>query len=200
VDGFVLSRIDGTLGARDVVSLSPLPAEEVERSLFGLLCTGIICHVGDRRLTRPLARASQSRAEHDTAELPAVAPDAGGASRPAVPQAPDGVPETPPDVDEVRRLILQMRLALAHRDHYGVLGLGRQATVAEIERAHRGLVLFLNAETCDRPGLEDLQPQRQDLLARVEEAFQVLRDPGRRAAYHRQLAQRHTDGGGTREP
>jgi hypothetical protein len=41
-DGFVLSRIDGTLSAREVISLSPVPAEDTERSLFGLLCTGIV--------------------------------------------------------------------------------------------------------------------------------------------------------------
>jgi hypothetical protein len=41
-DGFVLSRIDGTLSAREVISLSPVPPEDTERSLFGLLCTGIV--------------------------------------------------------------------------------------------------------------------------------------------------------------
>jgi serine/threonine protein kinase len=41
-DGFVLSRIDGTLSAGAVISLSPVPPEDTERSLFGLLCTGIV--------------------------------------------------------------------------------------------------------------------------------------------------------------
>jgi serine/threonine protein kinase len=41
-DGFVLSRIDGTLSAREVISLSPVLPEDTERSLFGLLCTGIV--------------------------------------------------------------------------------------------------------------------------------------------------------------
>ncbi|HET8644973.1 MAG TPA: protein kinase, partial [Vicinamibacteria bacterium] len=36
-DGFLLSRIDGTLSAREVFQLIPLPHEDVERSLFGLL-------------------------------------------------------------------------------------------------------------------------------------------------------------------
>ena len=68
-DGFVLSRIDGTLSARDVISLSPVPPEDAERSLFGLLCTGIVDyekkHTTSR--TRPLpsqlesARRSRSK-------------------------------------------------------------------------------------------------------------------------------------------
>ncbi len=44
-DGFILSRIDGTLSAREVVSLIPLPPADTERSLFGLLCTGTVSYV-----------------------------------------------------------------------------------------------------------------------------------------------------------
>jgi hypothetical protein len=52
-DGFVLSRIDGTLSARELLSVIPLSPEDVERSLFGLLCTGILGHPDDRPRTRP---------------------------------------------------------------------------------------------------------------------------------------------------
>jgi curved DNA-binding protein CbpA len=41
-DGYILSRIDGTMTARAIVDLLPVPAEEVERSLLGLLCTGMV--------------------------------------------------------------------------------------------------------------------------------------------------------------
>src|SRR5207253_5996581 len=41
-DGFVLSRVDGTLTAREVFHLTPLPSEDTERSLFALLCTGAV--------------------------------------------------------------------------------------------------------------------------------------------------------------
>ncbi len=44
-DGFILSRIDGTLSAREVISLIPLPSADTERSLFGLLCTGTVDYV-----------------------------------------------------------------------------------------------------------------------------------------------------------
>jgi hypothetical protein len=50
-DGFVLSRVDGTLSAGQVVSLIPLPAEDTERSLFGLLCTGAVSYKKDPRTT-----------------------------------------------------------------------------------------------------------------------------------------------------
>ena len=41
-DGYLLSRVDGTLSAREVLQLIPLPAEETERTLFGLLCVGLL--------------------------------------------------------------------------------------------------------------------------------------------------------------
>lgn len=41
-DGFLLSRVDGRSSANEILKIIPLPAEEVERSLFGLLCTGFV--------------------------------------------------------------------------------------------------------------------------------------------------------------
>ena len=41
-DGFLLSRVDGTTSARQVVEMIPLPAEDTERSLLCLLATGAV--------------------------------------------------------------------------------------------------------------------------------------------------------------
>jgi tetratricopeptide (TPR) repeat protein len=41
-DGFVLSRVDGTLSARETEKMIPLPADDVRRSLLALLSTGIL--------------------------------------------------------------------------------------------------------------------------------------------------------------
>lgn len=41
-DGYVLSRVDGTLSAREILAIAPLQPEQVERSLLGLLCTGMV--------------------------------------------------------------------------------------------------------------------------------------------------------------
>jgi hypothetical protein len=42
VDGYVLSRVDGSLSANEVSLLIPLPVEQVHRSLFGLVSTGVV--------------------------------------------------------------------------------------------------------------------------------------------------------------
>jgi serine/threonine protein kinase len=61
-DGFILSRIDGTLSAREVVSLIPLPPADTERSLFGLLCTGTVDYLPESARARSPLPASSARA------------------------------------------------------------------------------------------------------------------------------------------
>jgi tetratricopeptide (TPR) repeat protein len=41
-DGYLLSRVDGTTTAREVLAIAPVPGEEAERSLFGLLSIGMV--------------------------------------------------------------------------------------------------------------------------------------------------------------
>jgi hypothetical protein len=49
-DGFVLSRADGRLSAREIMSIVPKDADAVQRALFGLLCLGFVRY-GSRRKT-----------------------------------------------------------------------------------------------------------------------------------------------------
>jgi hypothetical protein len=60
VDGYVLSRVDGTLSGREVIQITPLPPEDVQRSLFGLLSTGVLEYlaVPARPKTPPAERAA----------------------------------------------------------------------------------------------------------------------------------------------
>lgn len=45
VDGQLLSRVDGAMSAHTIIGTTPLPVEEVERSLLGLLFTGVVRYV-----------------------------------------------------------------------------------------------------------------------------------------------------------
>ncbi len=42
VDGYICSRVDGVLTAREILAITPVAAEQAERSLFGLLCIGML--------------------------------------------------------------------------------------------------------------------------------------------------------------
>lgn len=84
-------------------------------------------------------------------------------------------------------------------DYYGILGVGRDATRQEISHAYRAL---MRSHHPDMEGghadggnraMEDQSavtgnPGQGDELLRIMRAFHVLRDPGRRASYDRQLA------------
>jgi hypothetical protein len=41
-DGYILARADGSTTARSMFQASTLPAQDLERSLLGLLCTGVV--------------------------------------------------------------------------------------------------------------------------------------------------------------
>ena len=83
-DGFVLSRVDGTLSAREIEGMIPLPEEEVQRSLLGLLSTGIVEFDDDARRTREEKKSAPSPA------TPPIPPSPPGDEASAPP------PEKPP--------------------------------------------------------------------------------------------------------
>jgi serine/threonine-protein kinase len=80
-DGFVLSRVDGTLTAREVFHLTPLPAEDTERSLFALLLTGAV------EYRAPVARPGSPRTG-TRQEPPGSGPVAPAPSAPSPPSPP----------------------------------------------------------------------------------------------------------------
>ena len=97
-DGFVLSRIDGTLTAREIFQIIPLPQEDVERSLFALLCTGTVEYgsVGAR------TASSRGRVSHETERTRAATtftrpPTAPESIRTPAPTASIRAPAAPPE-------------------------------------------------------------------------------------------------------
>jgi hypothetical protein len=187
-DGFVLSRIDGSTSARDVMALVPLPAEEAERSLFGLLCTGFIDYAApataQRRRLEPPAPA------HTPPRGPSLpVPETGRRSagqQAAVDTSASAERASPsrPGADDIRALVEDAHGRLK-RDHFEVLGVDRSATQEQIRDAYAGFARVLHPDASRPPGLEDLSETRGAVFVRVTEAYHVLRDPESRAAYER---------------
>ena len=69
-------------------------------------------------------------------------------------------------------------MATRERDYYEVLGVGREASDAEIKRAFRALARELHPDVSGAP---DSEQQFRE----VAEAYEVLSDPDRRATYDR---------------
>jgi curved DNA-binding protein CbpA len=180
-DGFVLSRVDGTVSARDLIGLIPLPPEQTEQSLLRLLCAGIVDFAPDRPAAR---RAPASGAP---AGSPAAAPprtEEGVADAPAEPASASRSPE------EVRQLILDTHQSLAQRDHFELLGVNPGASAVEVRAAYARLARTLHPDACRDPVLADVNEQREAVFLRVCQAFETLRNPEERAAYEADLRRR----------
>ncbi len=191
-DGFVLSRIDGTLSARDVVALIPLPTEDCERSLFSLLCTGFVEYVEKEAARRtpsrtplPASAATATPASAPTTPRPAPTP-----APPATPAAPlAAAPTSRPAAGTVGRTTEEIRLLIAttyanlKRDHFELLGLERSATRDDVREAHARLARVLHPDVRLDPALDDLREQRAAAFIRVTQACEILRDPEARARY-----------------
>ena len=66
--------------------------------------------------------------------------------------------------------------------HYGVLGIGPRATPEQVERAYRHAAGLYDEDSLVTYSLLDAD-ERQDARARVEAAYDVLRDAARRHQY-----------------
>ncbi|MDP9985430.1 DnaJ domain-containing protein [Arthrobacter sp. FW306-05-C] len=88
-------------------------------------------------------------------------------------------------------------------DYYAILGVGRDATRQDISHAYRALMRSHHPDMdgaradgdggggaqskADKPA-KNVDPGQGDQLLRIMQAFNVLGDPERRAAYDRKLA------------
>jgi len=68
---------------------------------------------------------------------------------------------------------------MSKRDYYEVLGIGRGATAEELKKAYRRLALKYHPDR--NPGDHEAEAKFKE----ATEAYEVLRDPGRRAQYDR---------------
>ncbi|MEW1806273.1 J domain-containing protein [Pseudarthrobacter sp. NPDC080039] len=84
-------------------------------------------------------------------------------------------------------------------DYYAILGVGREATRQEISHAYRALMRSHHPDMDGGQAYMDTEPKADgpagkgkpgygDELLRIMKAFNVLRDPSRRADYDRRLA------------
>ena len=214
-EGFVMSRIDGTLTAREVFTIIPLPPEDTERSLFVLLCTGSVEYrtAGAREAPGSgarAARAAAAAAAGPSAPPPkstvptapprptATTPPLAAAPRPAAPApappAPSATVKKESDaiqgrqlLEARRQLIVNAHEAMAAKNHFEFLGVPRAATEAQVKEAYFRLARPLHPDSNRDPGLADLQGKREAAFHRLSQAYETLRDPQKRGRYEADL-------------
>jgi hypothetical protein len=198
-DGFVLSRVDGTLTARQITLLIPLPVEQTQKSLFGLLCTGIIEYVAT---PAKKARAAPVKAPlaSPNAATPAPSPPAATptASRPQPPPAAPPPPPPPPPppatpaaaskpAPDRRQEIMETYDGLRVRNHFEILGIPRASNEAQVKEAYFRLAKQFHPDVHHDAALADLRDKLDAVFIRLGEAYEVLRNPRSRASYEETL-------------
>jgi tetratricopeptide (TPR) repeat protein len=196
IDGFLLSRIDGVMTAREIFQITPLAEEDTERSLFALLCTGTLEYVPRTATWRARAAAAAQTGSQGDAPAPAPAP----APEPAAPQTPTSKSDAGKSLKEEteredarlatearRREILEAFESLQGRDHFEVLGIERKATENEVKEAYFRLARRFHPDTPLDPALQDLRGKRESVFLRLGAAYETLRNAPARAQYERMM-------------
>ena len=159
-DGFVLSRVDGVTTARQILEITPLPAEEVERSLLALLSAGVI----------------------EVRPRPAGPGAGGGGGRTASVREASAAAVSP-----AGRELLQAAEGLSRKNHFEVLGVPMSASVEDVRVAYLGLAKRFHPDALPKDTPAEQQQAARAVFVRVTDAFRVLREPTAREAYERRF-------------
>src|SRR5262249_6611720 len=189
-DAYILSRVDGTLSAREVMGLIPLDPEDVERSLLGLLLTVVV--EMKARPPRPTAThlaappPEPAAAEPDaTIELPSAAA-ASAAPRPA--RTLTG--EQAREVAARRREILEAYQGLRSRTHFEILGIAENANDQQVKEAYSRIAKRFPRDVHQDSELEDMKEHLEAVFMRLGSAYEVLRNPLSRSNYASTVSRR----------
>lgn len=204
-DGYVLSRVDGEMTAREVLQVTPFSPEEAEKSLYCLLCTGAL-EYGDAPAApppRPIHRPPPEVARAPSAP----SPERIGASTPppapptaARPPAPVAAPTPPaPRAEETarrgmsarRREVLDKFEGLKSKTHFEILEIPPEASADKVKEAYFRLAKRYHPDAHHREAvLEDAKDKLEAVFIRLGEAYDVLRNPRTRASYELSLKAR----------
>jgi tetratricopeptide (TPR) repeat protein len=205
IEGYLLSRVDGTTPARQVLQLLPLDPEETERTLLGLLLTGRVEYRAEPapQAGRPPEPAVAAPTPAGEASEPGAPPahEAGGPLAAEaheafpevlpVPDEPSGTAEAPaplraaldPKTLELRRHILEVFQSLPGKNHFEVLGVEPGCSDADVKRAHAALAKRYHPDVHRDPRVRDLHDNLVAIFIRVGEAWEALGDARSRASY-----------------
>jgi DnaJ domain len=165
-EGFVLSRVDGHTSLDEVVLLVPFEEQVTMVILRKLWEMGAIDVPGVARVVRSPSKPDLADAAKGAAETPKDAPPRpGGLS------------------DEQRKRVDELFLALNHRNAFELLGVTREADPKEIKRAYFKLSKEFHPDRFFGVALGEQGRKLSAIFQAVKNAFELLSDENRRAAY-----------------
>ncbi len=167
-DGFVLSRIDGTLNEADLAASTGLPEAQVEASLAKLEMLGLIAF--DDGSPSPSVSARSAPAAPAHAEVPprvsvvqirTATPAAGAAAE--------------VDLDpSLSKRVVDVHGEMEQRDYYWLLGLDEKADKKAIKRAYYELAAVFHPDRYFRKRLGSFKVQMEAIFSRLTIAHDTL--------------------------
>ena len=165
-EGFVLSRVDGSMSVAEIAAISPLDDDETFRCIYGLISTGIL-QLED---TKPTATGRMPRVSTVDAE-------------PAITESTTNDTDTDPMVEE----ITAKRAAMEQSNFYEILEVEPGETPEAIKKAYYALAKKYHPDRHQSSGSDALKDQTVEILAKLAEAYDVLSNPSKRFLYDNKL-------------
>jgi curved DNA-binding protein CbpA len=187
VDGFILSRVDGSANVRQIAATTGLAEDVVDGSLAKLRSLGIVEFPGEPPPEPPPPPPS---APPQAARLPPDAPM-------QIPPEYD-VRELDEDCDlemPQRHRVLDLYHRLDDVDFYALLGVARDADKKAIKRAYFQLAAHFHPDKFFRKNLGSFKQKMEIIFGRVTEAHDTLVDKERRPEYDEYLSLQATTRG-----
>ena len=175
-DFYILSRVDGKLTAAEVIQLVPQATEQTERSLLGLLLTGVVEFV---EVTAPPVGAAPIAVR----PMPEALPSA----RVPLPEVDDAARAK---AEPRRREVQEAYEGLAWKNHFEVLDILEGASEEDIKQGYFRQAKRFHPDQYRDPAFADLADRVEAVFMRIASAHDVLRDPASRESYETTLRRR----------
>lgn len=174
-EGFLLSRVEGSISIAELTSISGLPEPDARRMIYGLVVAGLLTReFGNPALPTPGQPASRTSAPVTRAKAPVNEP------------VPKEINEPGRDpTAELMEFLDQLDLATSH---YEVLNTFAQASPAELKHAYHSLARRFHPDRFHELSGTVLHARLESAFARITQAHELLSNATQRASYDLRLA------------
>lgn len=183
MDGFLMTRIDGKLGPKDLGRETGLPDFSVARALEKLEKLGVIQLVDPNAPPPPPPQAPPAAPERKSA----IAQFDAGLLAPKY--DPKELEEPADLTPEQKKRILDFYYRLDDLDHYTLLGITSEADKKGVKRAYFELAATFHPDRFFKKELGSFKPKMEAVFNRITEAHDTLVDAATRAEYDAYLAE-----------
>lgn len=177
-DGYVMTRIDGRSGCKELARDTGLPEFQVEKTLEKLTRLGVIEIVDPNAPAAPPPPAPNAAAARDRTKLPQFA-SIGAAPKYDPSELEEDVQLSP---DQKKR-VLDMFYRLDDLDHYTLLGVGKDADKKAVKRSYFELASVMHPDRYFQKKLGSFKGKMEALFGRITEAHDTLIDAALRLDY-----------------